>query len=72
MNRLREQRLRRYWTQIELAEKAGVDEVTICHIETGRTKPSLISQQRIADALGLEVGEVFPVDDAVVEEKSGK
>lgn len=60
MNRVREYRLRRYLSQVDLAEKAGLNEVTICHIETGRTKPSMISRQRIADALGLEVGEVFP------------
>lgn len=46
-------------TQQELAEKAGVSRQTIISIEAGKYAPSLELAFRIADAFGVEIGEVF-------------
>ncbi len=46
-------------TQQELAEKAGVSRQTIIAIEAGKYSPSLELAFRLADAFGVEIGEVF-------------
>jgi putative transcriptional regulator len=46
-------------TQQELAEKAGVSRQTIIAIEAGKYSPSLELAFRIAQAFGVEIGEVF-------------
>ena len=51
---LREFRLRRSWTQEELAEKSGVSTHAISVLEAGRRQPRLSSVTRLADALALD------------------
>lgn len=46
-------------TQQELAEKAGVSRQTVIAIEAGKYSPTLELAFRIADAFGVEIGEVF-------------
>ncbi len=46
-------------TQQELAEKVGASRQTIIAIEAGKYSPSLELAFRIADAFGVEIGEVF-------------
>ena len=46
-------------TQQELAEKAGISRQTVIAIEAGKYSPSLELAFRIADAFGVEIGEVF-------------
>lgn len=46
-------------TQQELAEKAEVSRQTIIAIEAGKYAPSLELAFRIADAFGVQIGEVF-------------
>ena len=46
-------------TQQELAEKALASRQTIIAIEAGKYTPSLELAFRIADAFGVEIGEVF-------------
>ena len=46
-------------TQQELAEKAGVSRQTIISIEAGKYSPSLELAFYIADAFGVQIGEVF-------------
>ncbi len=46
-------------TQQELAEKAGISRQTVIAIEAGRYSPSLELAFRIADAFGVQIGEVF-------------
>ena len=54
-------RLRRGVTQWTLAQQVGVTQGWLSQIEIGRVEPSVALQQRLADALGCDVGEVFPV-----------
>lgn len=46
-------------TQQQLAEKAGVSRQTVIAIEAGKYSPSLELAFRLADAFGVEIGEVF-------------
>lgn len=43
----------------KLAEKTGVSSVTIYHIRNGRRNPTLDTAVRIADGLGVELGELI-------------
>ena len=46
-------------TSRELAERAGCSPVTIWRIEAGRaTAPQVKTMRRIADALGVQPGEI--------------
>ena len=46
-------------TQRQLAEKTGVSRQTIIAVEAGKYSPSLELAFRIADAFGVQIGEVF-------------
>lgn len=54
--KVEEARIVKRLTQKELADKAGVLQNTISRIENGRFNPGLDILQRIADALGMELG----------------
>lgn len=53
-------RAARFWTQSQLAKRAGVSVATVIRAEDGQTV-SLISQARLATALGMSLDELFPV-----------
>ena len=58
--KLRELRLKRGLTQYQLARILGLKHNTvISKYETGRKRPSLITAQRIALALGATVEDIF-------------
>ena len=57
--RLAEVRRTRGLTQEQLAEIVGVDPQTIQRAETGRTSLSLLRIRRVADALDVNLGELF-------------
>ncbi len=46
-------------TQQQLAERAGISRQTVIAVEAGKYSPSLELAFRIADAFGVEIGEVF-------------
>ena len=52
----------RQMSQRELSDAAGLTQVAVSHIETGRTHPRLATQQRLAEALGFEVEDLWPSD----------
>ena len=58
MPTLRELRLRRLWSQRELARRAGVAEWTVIAAESGRRVPRLVTVRKLAEALGVEWAEV--------------
>ena len=58
MPTLRELRLRRLWSQRELARRAGVAEWTVIAAESGRRVPRLLTVRKIAEALGVDWAEV--------------
>lgn len=62
INRLRELRAERGWSQQDLAEQLGVSRQSVNAIETGRYDPSLPLAFRIADTFGLTIEEIFRRD----------
>ncbi len=68
MKQMKEIREERKLTQIRLAKMCGVQQATISDIERGRIKsPSVDIAQRIANALCVNIEDLFPVnhDNAV-------
>ena len=56
---IRSKRESRGLTQVELAQKAGVDRNYIGMVERGERNPSYLSLQKIAQGLGLSVDEMI-------------
>jgi transcriptional regulator with XRE-family HTH domain len=54
LTRLRDVRQRKALTQQQLAERAGVNRVTIARIEGGKDEPFPTTVRKVADALGVE------------------
>lgn len=48
-------------SQQALGEKIGVSQVAICKWETGQNKPRITTVFRLADALGVNVSDLFDV-----------
>jgi transcriptional regulator with XRE-family HTH domain len=64
---LREWRIRRLWSQHELARQSGVAVRTIINSETGKRVPRLLTMRRIADALEVDWNEIDEFQAAVAE-----
>jgi len=47
------------FSQVELARRAGLNETTITHIETGKSLASATTLTKLADAMGLGVVDLF-------------
>ena len=58
-NRVKEERLKKNWTQTELADMVGVSRQTIFSIEISKYVPSVTLSLKLAKALGKKVEEVF-------------
>lgn len=59
INRLRDLRATRGWSQQQLAERLDVSRQSVNAIETGRYDPSLPLAFRIADLFGLPIEAIF-------------
>jgi len=64
---LQEHRIRRLWSQRELARQANVAERTIINAERGHRLPRLLTMRRIADALEVDWQEIDEFRAAVME-----
>lgn len=58
--KIRKIRRKRKLTQERLAELAKVDPKSIIEIEAGKRNPTLKTISKIANALGIEVKDIFP------------
>jgi transcriptional regulator with XRE-family HTH domain len=72
MPTLREARLRRLWSQRELAKRAGVAQRTIVEAELRRQVPKLGTMRKLAEALGVPPGEVDEFRAAIEAAIEGK
>jgi transcriptional regulator with XRE-family HTH domain len=72
MEALRELRLRRGWSQEDLARKAGLTQDTISNVESGKHRPFPSTLRKIAGALEVEVGELFGDEPRPKEEAPKK
>ena len=65
LTRLKDVRQRKALTQQQLADRAGVNRVTIARIEGGKDEPFPTTVRKVADALGVEPAELLePVAEA--------
>lgn len=55
---LRGFRIERGWTQVELADRAGVSKSMLSLYEGGRRQPHLNTLGRLLDTLGVQLGEL--------------
>jgi DNA-binding XRE family transcriptional regulator len=60
--RIRRARLRAALTQAQLAERIGMSRHAILRFESGRTLPKISDLERIARAVGMELGELLKVE----------
>ena len=56
---IRRKRELRGYTQVELAQRSGLDRNYIGMVERGERNPSFLSLQKIAQGLGLSVDEMI-------------
>jgi putative transcriptional regulator len=63
-NRLRELRLARNWSQVELGARVGVTRQAIIAIETGRFDPSLPLAFKLARVFDVRIEELFLDDES--------
>lgn len=56
---VRSKRIQLGLSQEELADKAGLDRTYVGGIERGRRNVSLLNIKKLADALGIAVGDLF-------------
>lgn len=59
LTRLRDVRQRKALTQQQLADRAGVNRVTIARIEGGEDEPFPTTVRKVADALGVEPSDLL-------------
>ncbi|MCH5460817.1 helix-turn-helix transcriptional regulator [Bacillus thuringiensis] len=60
VHKIRETRLEKGWTQLELAKKSGVPQPTLSQIESGERKyPTYQNIKKIAEALGIKTEELM-------------
>ncbi|SCB52117.1 Helix-turn-helix [Bradyrhizobium yuanmingense] len=56
---VRERRLRKSWTQYDLADETGLRQALVSQVEAEKANPTLRSLHRIASALGVQVAELL-------------
>jgi putative transcriptional regulator len=61
-NFLKEERLKKQLTQIQLAELVGVSRQTIFSIEINKYVPSVLLSLKLAKALGKKVETIFQLE----------
>jgi transcriptional regulator with XRE-family HTH domain len=57
--KIRELRLKRGWSQVELAKHAGVMQSTVSELETGKARRLLDVLEKIAKALEVSPGDLL-------------
>jgi transcriptional regulator with XRE-family HTH domain len=57
--RVRELRLKKSWTQVEMADFLGMDRSYLSEIETGKKDPSLTMLRHLAQGLSVSLAELL-------------
>ncbi len=65
---LRDMRLRRMWTQKELAARVGVSYQTIQAWESGQSRPRPSAMRQLTEALGVEPDDLYMAIEAGLSE----
>jgi putative transcriptional regulator len=61
-NVLKEERLKKQLTQVQLAEITGVSRQTIFSVEINRYVPSVVLALKLSKALGKKVEDIFQLE----------
>jgi len=62
--RVREERVKRFWTQEKLAQEAGLSSRQVVRIEANEVEPRFSTILKLAATLGVEPAELVEDDDA--------
>ncbi len=57
--KVRKLRMQRGWTQVERAEKLGLDRSYLADVERGKRNISVLNLELIAEGLGLSLSQLF-------------
>src|SRR5215207_7680036 len=60
-------RREREWSQERLAERAGINATTVVHLEKGKVSPTVETLEKLAQALDVNVVDIFPKAEAPLE-----
>jgi transcriptional regulator with XRE-family HTH domain len=58
-NRIRTLRKQRGWTQVEMAEKVGIDRSFLADVERGKRNVSILTLFHISEGLGTTLSHLF-------------
>lgn len=58
-NRIRKLRKKRGWTQVEMAEKVGLDRSFLADVERGKRNISILNLELIADGLKISLAQLL-------------
>jgi putative transcriptional regulator len=61
-NTVKEERIKKQFTQVQLAELIGVSRQTIFSIEINKYVPSVVLSLKLAKAFGKKVEDIFKLD----------
>ncbi|WP_165969144.1 helix-turn-helix transcriptional regulator [Actinomadura sp. KC06] len=67
-DRLFRARVRARLSQQQLADKAGISKSTVSRLENGRVAAEVETLHQVADALGLPVEDLMPLDPALARQ----
>jgi transcriptional regulator with XRE-family HTH domain len=52
-------------TQVELALEAGFSQTMVSNFENGLSEPTQVEKERLADALGVSISDIFGSADII-------
>ena len=58
-DRIRKLRKKRGWTQVEMAERVGIDRSFLADIERGKRNVSILNLSHISKGLGVTLSQLF-------------
>jgi transcriptional regulator with XRE-family HTH domain len=58
-NRIRQLRKKRGWTQVEMAEKVGIDRSFLADVERGKRNVSILNVELMAKGLKVSLSQLF-------------
>lgn len=56
---IREQRMKKHWTQVDLSEKTGIPQQSLSMYESGKRKPGLQAVKKLAETLEIPEDELL-------------
>jgi transcriptional regulator with XRE-family HTH domain len=57
--RIRKLRKKRGWTQVEMAERVGIDRSFLADVERGKRNVSILNVELMADGLKVSLSQLF-------------